>query len=197
MTRSTGPTGHPDRCGGLFHPEFVDCSNDLFYIAPVDPGDCHTAEEGKLEFVSWASRVMHVVGSMVWIGGLVFQNVVSMPVLQYEKEEGSASNMKVGARFVGFVWICAWTLAVTGFILMLLDPRFLWFEYGTQWSVFLGIKQLIFVLLVFYAFGIARLLGRLDEADEETGILIMHRLRQFRMISILLGLCAAVLAVSM
>jgi len=140
---------------------------------------------------------MHVVGAIVWIGGLVFQNVVSMPVLRYEKEENSPSTVKIGIRFTGFTWTCAWTMAVTGIILMLLDPRFLWFEYGSRWAVFLGIKQLIFVLLVLYAFGIARLLGRLDGADEQTGILIMHRLRQFRTISILLGLTAAVLAVSM
>lgn len=145
----------------------------------------------------WASRVMHVVGSMVWIGGLVFQNVVSMPVLRYRQEESTPSAMKIGARFTGFTWICAWTLAVTGVILMLLDPRFLWFEYGSLWAVLLGVKQLIFVLLVFYAFGIARLLGGLERADEQTGILIMHRLRQFRGISLLLGLSAAVLAVSM
>jgi uncharacterized membrane protein len=169
----------------------------LFYIAPFDRGTVVLLREGTLEFVIWASRVMHVVGSMVWIGGLVFQNVVSNPVLQYEGEERSASTLKVGTRFVGFVWICAWTMAVTGVILMLLDPRFLWFEYGTRWSVFLGLKQLIFVLLVFYAFGTARLLARLDGADGQTGVLIMHRLRQFRGISILLGLCAAVLAVSM
>jgi len=126
-----------------------------------------------MEFVAWAGRVMHVVASMVWIGG------------------------KIGGRFVGFAWMCAWTMLVTGVILMLLDPRFVWFRYDTRWSVFLGLKQLIFVLLVFYAFGIARLLERLGGADNETGILILHRLRQFRTISILLGLCAAVLAVSM
>lgn len=140
---------------------------------------------------------MHVVGSMVWIGGLVFQNVVSMPVLRYEGEEQSASTMKVGGRFAGFTWTCAWTIGVTGVILMLLDPRFLWFDYGTRWSLFLGIKQLLFVLLVFYAFGIARLLRRLEGADRETGALILHRLSQFRTLSILFGLTAAVLAVSM
>jgi len=140
---------------------------------------------------------MHVLSSVVWIGGLVFQNVVSMPVLRYEGEEGSPTTVKIGRRFVGFTWTCAWTIAVTGFILMLLDPRFLWFDYGTRWSVILGIKQLMFFVLVFYAFGIARLLGRLDGADGGTGLLIMHRLRQFRTISILFGLSAAVLAVSM
>jgi uncharacterized membrane protein len=150
-----------------------------------------------MDFVIWASRVMHVLASVVWIGGLVFQNVVSMPVLRYEGEEGSPSTVKVGGRFVGFTWMCAWTIAVTGCILMLLDPRFLWFRYGTPWAVILGFKQLLFILLVVYAFGIARLLVRLDGADEKTGLLIMHRLRQFRSISILAGLCAVVLAVSM
>lgn len=179
--------------------EFVDCSDDLFYIAPFVPGSVNTVgvEDGSMDFVIWASRVMHVLGSIVWIGGLVFQNVVSMPVLRYEGADQSPTTVKIGTRFVGFVWICAWTMSVTGLILMLLDPRFIWFQYSNQWSVLLGFKQLLFVLLVFYAFGIARLLGRLESADETTRLLIIYRLRQFRTMSILFGLCAAVLAVSM
>jgi uncharacterized membrane protein len=150
-----------------------------------------------VEFVVWASRVMHVAAAMVWIGGLVFQNAVMMPVVRHEGEEASRVSIILGKRFAGFAWMCAWTMLVTGAILMLLDPRFVWFEYRTGWSVLLGFKQLMFVLLVFYAFGVARLLGRLESADAQTGVLILHRLRQFRTISVLLGLCAMVLAVSM
>ena len=150
-----------------------------------------------MDFVVWASQVMHVAAATVWIGGLVFQNAVMMPVVRHEGEEASRVSVILGKRFTGFAWMCAWTMLVTGAILMLLDPRFVWFEYRTGWSVLLGFKQLIFVLLVFYAFGVARLLGRLESADAQTGVLILHRLRQFRTMSVLLGLCAMVLAVSM
>ncbi|HLF14839.1 MAG TPA: hypothetical protein VI932_08130 [Bacteroidota bacterium] len=150
-----------------------------------------------MDFVVWACRVMHVAGATVWIGGLVFQNAVMMPVIRHEGEEASGLSVILGKRFAGFAWMCAWTMLVTGAILMLLDSRFVWFEYGMPWSVLLGFKQLIFILLVFYAFGIARLLARFEGADAETGNLILHRLRQFRTMSVLLGLCAMVLAVSM
>jgi uncharacterized membrane protein len=150
-----------------------------------------------VDFVVWASRVMHVSAASVWIGGLVFQNTVMMPVVRHEGGEASGVWVAIGKRFAGFTWMCAWTMLATGAILMLLDPRFVWFNYTTGWSVLLGFKQLIFVLLVFYAFGIARLLSGIDGADEATEVLIVHRLRQFRTISVLLGLCAVVLAVSM
>ena len=150
-----------------------------------------------MDFLVWACRVMHVAAATVWIGGLVFQNAVMLPVVRHEGEEASEMSVVLGKRFAGFAWMCAWSMLVTGIIIMLLDPRFVWLEYRSSWSMLLGFKQLTFVLLVFYAFGIARLLERLGTADAETGVLILHRLRQFRTMSVLLGLCAMVLAVSM
>lgn len=150
-----------------------------------------------MDFIIWSSRVMHVAAATVWIGGLVFQNAVMMPVVAHEGEETSRLSGILGRRFSGFSWMCAWSMLVTGSLLMLLDPRFVWFEFATGWSVLLGFKQLIFALMVFYAFGIARLLPALDGADDAKRTLVLHRLGQFRKISLLLGLCALVLAVSM
>lgn len=150
-----------------------------------------------MDFIVWASRVMHAAAASVWIGGLVFQNAVMAPVLRHDGEEVSGSSVVIGKRFSGFSWMCAWMMLATGVVLMLLDPRFIWFEYGVRWAVLLGLKQLIFILMVVYAFGIARLSAGLDTADGDTRSLILHRLRQFRTMSLLLGLCALVLAASM
>lgn len=154
-----------------------------------------------MDFIVWSCRVMHAAAATVWIGGLVFQNAVMLPVVRHEGEERSRLSGILAKRFAGFAWMCAWTMLVTGTILMLLDPRFVWFEYRTAWSVLLGFKQLTFVLLVVYAFGTARLQSLLGagsgDAPPETVALILHRLRQFRTVSLFLGLLALVLAVSM
>jgi putative copper export protein len=152
-----------------------------------------------VDFVIWAARVMHAAGFAVWVGGLVYQNAVMGPVLKHHNAQGLEPVRTTLVRFQGFTWMCAWTMLTTGVVLMLLDPRFVWFEYSTAWSVMLGFKQLLFVFMLFYAFGYGRMLKRFIAGgdDPETALLVLHRLRQFGALSVVLGLTAGVLAVSM
>ena len=101
-----------------------------------------------MEFVAWAARVMHVAAFAVWVGGLVYRTAVMGPVIRHHKAENLDLLRISNTRFQGYCWMCAWTMLVTGAILMLLDPRFLWFEYDSRWSVMLAFKQIIFLLLV-------------------------------------------------
>jgi uncharacterized membrane protein len=145
---------------------------------------------------------MHVFGVIVWLGGLMFQSAVALPVTQFEGPEAQAAMRKVRRRFVDFVWMSVWTVAITGVLMMLLDPRFLWFEYAGLWSVLLGVKQVVFLFMLFYAFGYARMLRSADSAPSagapagETDLL-RHRINQFRAISIALGIAAVLLGAAM
>src|ERR1041385_876941 len=145
---------------------------------------------------------MHIFGVVVWLGGVMFQSAVAMPIVQFENEHARSVMRKVNQRFVGFIWMSAWTMSITGILMMLLNPKFIWFHYDNRWSVLLGFKQLIFVLMVFYAFGYARMLKYLDAPSSNGGFnekaeLYRHRVNQFRTISIFLGITAVLLSAAM
>src|SRR5262245_14535116 len=99
---------------------------------------------------------MHLFGVVVWLGGLLFQNAVAMPLIEYESEQAKAAMRKVNKRFIGFAWMSAWTILVTGLLMMLLSPRFVWFQFNDRWSVILLAKVGVFTAMVLYAFGYAR-----------------------------------------
>lgn len=104
-----------------------------------------------MDFVLWVCRVMHVLSSVVWIGGLIFINVVLNPVLEFEHETRRPTAMAVHKRFFGFVWMSLWTMVVTGGMLMLSSPQFQWFDYSTPWRKLLAVKQLSFLLMGFFS----------------------------------------------
>ncbi len=145
---------------------------------------------------------MHVFGVVVWLGGLMYQSAISIPIAQMEGEISAAITRKMNTRFIGFIWMSVWTILITGILMMLLDQHFQWFHYDNTWSILLGLKQIVFVLMVFYAFGYARMLAYLNVPvsnggfDEKAG-LYRQRLNQFRKISILLGIIALLLAAGM
>lgn len=146
--------------------------------------------------------MLHIFGVVIWLGGLMFQNAVAHPATHPEGPEAHTLMRKMSKRFLGFIWMSAWTVGVTGILMMLFDPRFVWFRYDNQWSILLGLKQIIFILLVFYAFGYARMLhyilkpssnGGFDERTE----IYAQKIHQFRTISIALGILGLVVSAGM
>jgi putative copper export protein len=114
---------------------------------------------------------MHVISVVVWIGGLIFLNAVMGPVVDFERAGASSMVSAVQKRYQGFAWMSLWTMLTTGFLLMLLSPRFLWFEFSTAWSRLLLIKQVLFGALAFFAWQIKQVLKKMDGAagDEFDG----------------------------
>lgn len=124
-----------------------------------------------MDFVLWVCRVMHVMAVVVWIGGLIFLNAVLNPILVHQKETRSTVALNVLSRFQPFVWWSFWSLLVTGFLLMLLSPRFLWLDFSTPWSKLLAVKIAAFALLGFFGWQQGTILRRLLESSggqEET-----------------------------
>ncbi len=139
---------------------------------------------------------------VVWLGGLMFQAAVAMPIIHSEGQGAKAAMRKISQRFTGFIWMSLWTLLATGIILMIVEGRLTFFQFHDRWSVLLGLKELIFILMALYAVGYTRMMKYLDVPSSNGGFDqraedYRHRVEQFRNISIALGilglLCAAAL----
>ncbi len=155
-----------------------------------------------MEFVLWACRSMHLFSVVVWLGGLMFQNAVAAPVLQAEGEAARPALRKINRRFIGFIWMSAWTMGVTGVILLLASPRFLWFQFHDRWSLVVGLKQIVFLFMLAYSFGYARMVRYLDAPASNGGYdaksdLYRRRVEQYRKITLALGILGLLLAAAM
>jgi uncharacterized membrane protein len=155
-----------------------------------------------MDFVLWACRVMHAVSAVVWIGGLVFMNAVLNPVLQHQGLVTSQVSLAVSRRFLPFVWFSLWSMAVTGLLLMLLNPRFLWLDFSTDWSKLLAAKQVLFLLLAGVSWQAGKVVTKLEAAvrdangDAEGWSLALQKLvRRSIFFGLLSILCAAGMAV--
>ena len=115
-----------------------------------------------MDFLLWTARSLHLFAVVVWFGGLIYQAVVFMPVAGVEGKQSDPVTRHTIRRFQPFVWMCVWTLLVTGIALMLFNPRFIFFRYDDAWSVLLGVKQMVFVVMIFFSFGYARMFSRVD-----------------------------------
>lgn len=132
---------------------------------------------------------------VVWLGGLLYQAAVTLPVARAEQMELTESSLHLQRRFQPFVWMCVWTILVTGVGLMLFNPGFVLGHYGDRWSVMLGLKQVVFLIMVFYSFGYARMLKMVEVSkgsDEQK--LYYRRMLQFGKINVGLGIIAILLA---
>lgn len=117
-----------------------------------------------MDFLLWTTLSLHVFSVVVWLGGLLYQAVVTFPVAKVEQKELDPFVLHLLERFQPFVWMCVWTILVTGVVLMLFNPRFVFFEYPDRWSVILGLKQLVFALMVFFGVGYARMFRMIEAA---------------------------------
>ena len=122
-----------------------------------------------MDFVLWVCRVMHVVSVVVWLGGLIFLNAILHPISAYHQQTKLVTVLEAQKRFLPFVWSSLWTVFVTGVLLMLLSPRFLWFEYSTTWSQLLAVKQVAFLLLMFFSWQSAKVVAKMGEAVSGEG----------------------------
>ncbi|MBI3005854.1 MAG: hypothetical protein HYY49_10640 [Ignavibacteriales bacterium] len=154
-----------------------------------------------MEFVLWACRLMHVFSVVVWFGGLIFVNAVMLPVSQYEGRSRSEASVAILHRFNSFVWSSLWTALFTGLLLMLLSPRFLWFDYSTLWQKLLAVKQTAFLLAGFFSWQIAKVVSHMERTQNEPDAYESWRLTYVKLIrrslfcGILGFLCAAGMAV--
>jgi uncharacterized membrane protein len=150
----------------------------------------------------WTARSLHVFSVIVWFGGLLYQAVVLQPVAKVEQKEFDEIVRHFIRRFQPFVWMCVWTILITGVALMLFNPRFVFFRFDDAWSVLLGVKQIVFVVMMFFSFGYARMFARVDEMMKrgdaaESGAPFYNQMLMFGKINVALAIIAVLIAVGL
>lgn len=143
----------------------------------------------------WATRSVHLFAIIVWLGGIFYQGLFVVPRLKSD-DKVDAVAIAAMLQFVPIGWMCLTTALVTGVALMLFSPRFLFFEYHDYWSVALGLKQLLFLLMTFFFFGCSRML-KLAVAAPEQSHNALERVVQFSRINVAFSILVIGIAVSM
>ena len=154
-----------------------------------------------MDFMIWAARVSHLFGVIVWLGTLLYQGAVILPLWlsgQQGKDDRVEQALVKGAPFL---WMGLTTVFVTGVLLMLFSTRFVLFSYHDWWSVALGLKQIAFLFMAFFTIGLARLTAGFREILDTQGAsmagVLRNRIVQFNRYSIVFGIAALLLASSM
>ncbi len=152
-----------------------------------------------MDFLLWAVRSLHLFAVIVWLGGMMYQAVILRAT---EARLPDATTRQFIAQFRPFVWMSVWTIFVTGVALMLFSSRFVFFRYQDAWSVLLGFKQLVFVVMVVFAFGTARMFTRVEEllrqGKEEEHVMPYYRqMLRFGRVNVGLALVAVLMAAGM
>ena len=115
-----------------------------------------------MDFLMWATRSMHVFSAVVWLGGLLYMGGILYPVYRYEKMTSSEHYVRLERRFMGFVWMCVWTTAITGVLLMLFDTRYVFGQYRSEWDFLLLFKECIFLLMIAVAVTATRIVRKME-----------------------------------
>ena len=148
---------------------------------------------------------MHVFSAVVWLGGLLYMGGILYPVFRHEGMTTSHQYVRIERRFIGFVWMCVWTSAITGVLLMLFSPRFVFGQYRVEWDYLLLLKQCMYVLMVGVAISGTSIVKRMESTlasapaeDVQNRLIIQHQkmLRRRRM-NLVLGLITLLVATKM
>jgi putative copper export protein len=155
-----------------------------------------------MDFLLWTARSLHVFSVIVWFGGLMYEAVVVQAVAKAEAKELDDTVRHFVRRFQPFVWMCVWTILVTGVALMLFNPRFVFFRFDDAWSVLLGAKQLVFLVMVFFSFGYARMFSRVDEMvkkgnSSEMVLPFFNQMMMFGKLNVMLAIIGVLVAAAM
>ena len=118
-----------------------------------------------MEFVVWACRSVHIMSAVVWLGGLIYFNAVLSPVAKHEGLQRHTALLAVQERFLGFVWSTLWPLAVTGMILLAVDPRLSTTTLTSLWTWALVAKLVMFVGMGLFSWQMKQVVVRLRAAS--------------------------------
>jgi len=138
---------------------------------------------------------LHLLGAVVWIGGMLFLGVVLVPVLRGRPPaERAALLHAVGRRFLKVGWAALGTLLITGPILWALRG----FAVGPVMAHKLVLVAIVLVLSVLHDFvlgpRLVALIGQ-SEASEETARL-RRRVALLARLNVVLALVVFVLGIA-
>jgi len=155
-----------------------------------------------MDFMMWATRSLHVFAAVVWLGGLLYMGGVLYPVLSHEKLAASEHYVRLERRFIGFVWMCVWTIAITGVFLALFSPHFVFGRYRSEWDYLLVVKEALYGVMIVVAtrgtIGVRKMEGILRSASpDELEVRLLAQYRKMvnrRKVNLALGIIVLLLS---
>jgi len=154
------------------------------------------------QIIRWFFLATHLLGVVIWIGGLIYQSVVLLPAVELTEGAGKKLLRAMNRRFLTVLWTGLILVLLTGTSLMLLQPSIGWFRWTDRISILMGLKHLTFLLMALYAIGYTRMLLYLNSPSvnggyDERVALYQKRLIQFERVSAALGMCAILLSMAL
>ena len=155
-----------------------------------------------VDWLRWACLSLHVVGVVVWVGGMIVQSRIVTPAMLQSDRTAKPTVRAINRRFLVYLWWSIAAVVVTGSGMTALHPEFGWFRWTGRESMLLGFKHLAVLVMIACAIGYTRMLlymgspstnGGYDERIQLYQRLIVH----YERISAVLGILAVVLAMAM
>ncbi|AIR87816.1 CopD family protein [Pseudomonas cremoricolorata] len=139
---------------------------------------------------------LHVLASLIWVGGMFFAWMVLRPATAKALEGPARLRLwgEVFPRFFGWVWVAVTTLAISGVVLI--HSRFSGFETApryVQWMIG-GAIVMVAVFLRIHALLLPQLREALAREDWAAGASALARIRRMVGINLLLGLLVVAVA---
>ncbi len=122
-----------------------------------------------MDFVMWACRVVHILSAIVLLGGMVYYNAVLTPVAEYERAFAQEWMRAVDQRFQGFIWSTLWPLALTGVLLLVMQPNLSGVALWDPWTLLMLAKILSFLLLLFFSWQLGIVVRRMKDTITQDG----------------------------
>ena len=150
----------------------------------------------------WATLSVHIFSATVWIGGLLYIGGVLYPVFRYQKMTTSHVYVAIERRFMGFVWMSIWTMAITGALLMLSSQKFVFGRFEGVWDYLFLLKQILYLMMILAAMSSAGIVKKMEailenaaRAHVENMLMIEHQRMLLRnRLSIVLGLLVVLIS---
>jgi uncharacterized membrane protein len=150
------------------------------------------SELAILSAVNW----LHLVATVVWIGGIVTNLIVVSPSAK-ESLEPPVMGRFMGSfikRFRCLVYFSMGVLVVTGVIMMLLNDQYLGiFNFGNLWTLVVVVKHILVVILIILAIYIFQILfprmGQLGAKGPSPELAKLQKLQgQLAVTTVIIGL---------
>lgn len=102
--------------------------------------------KGAEEMVTTLVGFLHLLVTVMWIGGMIFMKLVLLPALAATDPASAGRAMAVVAkRFTIIAWLSTLILLVTG---LLKTPEGTLFSTASDYGVILLVKHILFVLMI-------------------------------------------------
>jgi uncharacterized membrane protein len=156
-----------------------------------------------MRFLEWSTLSLHIFSVVVWLGALCYQSAVLFPVTKAEGVANSSLAIHLHRRFLPFIWLCLWSIGITGVLLFVLSSFKVYEEPAPVLTVSTIMKLALFTLIVLISlrvkavYSMHRILIEKSERPESTDDVETYRKRIESMtrLNIMFGIMALLIAV--